>query len=243
MRTVITPTTQDAAHVGSLLRHLHAVTENDRVVLARKMHDEMGGLLVSAAMDLGWSETQATDPALKARLRRLGLSLGSAVHMERQIIEQLRPTLLDTIGLFEALRWYFKHACLRMDGACRVTLPSDEMVLEPLALSNIFRATQTLIDCTFAEPDLRTVALEAVMQDDAMHIRLTHQHSAPDTVEVLNRFEFELGCAAHRVHVFGGELSCEDTYHGLSFQLIVPIPVRVKPGTWQPVNGLVSSLA
>jgi hypothetical protein len=56
MRAVITSISDDASR-GEFVNYLHAVREDERVALARKIHDELGGLLVSAAMDLGWAES------------------------------------------------------------------------------------------------------------------------------------------------------------------------------------------
>jgi signal transduction histidine kinase len=223
MPTVITPITQDAAALSAFVDYLHAVREDERVALARKIHDELGGLLVSAAMDLGWAEAHSSGPDLVTHLRRLGMNLASAIDMKRHMIEQLRPTLLDNFGLFEALRWYFKHACQHLQASCTETYPADEVALTPVALSNIFRATQTLLDCTFLEKDLKSVDLEASLQADKLSIRLDHEHVGEERVDVLARFPHELGSAAHRVVSVGGELSFEHRAKGLAFYLKVPL--------------------
>jgi two-component system sensor histidine kinase UhpB len=230
MRSVITPITQDAAPMGALVDYLHAVREDERVALARKIHDELGGLLVSAAMDLGWAESHSSGADVRTRLRRLGVNLASAIDMKRHIIEQLRPTLLDNFGLFEALRWYFKHARHQVEAACKEAYPPHEVTLTPLALSNIFRATQTLLDCTFVEAQLKVVDLEASIQDEYLSIRIGHEHVGIETVDVLAKFPHQLESAAHRVAAFGGELSFETYEKGLEFYFEVPLlTVRASP--------------
>lgn len=223
MRTVITPNAHDAEEVGGLIRHLHTLVEEDRAALARELHDEMGGLLVSAAMDLGWAEAHVTDSGLKARLRRLGTSLGGVIHLEREVIERLRPTLLDTMGLFEALRWYFKHACRRDSAQCSEGLPWEEIPFAPASLSNIFRVTQCLLDCTFQEEAIGAVDFNAIAKENVLLIRLAHSHIDQETTDVQERFGFELQSAAFRTAAVGGELSYEHLPRGLAFQLTVPM--------------------
>jgi signal transduction histidine kinase len=237
MRIIISPPTRDAAQLTALISYLHDVREDERIALARRIHDELGGLLVAAAMDLGWSEAHADAAAdVRARLRRLGVNLASAIDMKRNMIEQLRPTLLDNFGLFEALRWYFKHACRPAQAECSDSYPAEEMSVTPLALSNVFRAAQTLLDCTFAEEELKSVALDASVDQDALSIRVDHEHHHEEIVDVLERFEHQLASAAHRIAGFGGEISYDRRQRGLAFHLQVPltpmqtVPTSVKSG-------------
>ena len=224
MRIIIAPPAQNAVHLASLLSYLHDVREDERIALARRIHDELGGLLVAAAMDLGWAETHLEAGAeVRARLRRLGVNLASAIDMKRNMIEQLRPTLLDNFGLFEALRWYFKHACRPADTICSDSYPAEEVSASPLALSNVFRAAQTLLDCTFAEEELKSVALDASIEDDALSIRIDHEHIYQESVDVLDRFRHELGSAAHRIAGFRGQISYDRRERGLEFHLRVPL--------------------
>jgi signal transduction histidine kinase len=222
MRTVITSITGDASR-GELVNYLHAIREDERVALARRIHDDLGGLLVSAAMDLGWVESHSPGARVRGRLRRVGVSLAGAIAMKRNMIEQLRPTLLDNFGLFEALRWYFKHACHRAEIVCSETFPPTEVSLTSGALSNIFRATQTLLDCTFTEQDLKCVDFEARFDHQELFLRLGHEHLGHETVDVLDRFRNELQSSAHRITSCRGELSFDKHEKGLEFYVTVPL--------------------
>jgi signal transduction histidine kinase len=223
MRTIITSITHDDVHLGAFVDYLLAVREDERVALARRIHDELGGLLVSAVMDLGWAESQAPAADMLVRLRRIGSSLAAAIDMKRNMIEQLRPTLLDNFGLFEALRWYFKHACHGIEVICSETYPAAEVSLPPVVLSNIFRATQALLDCTFTEKDLRSIDINATIENEELSIRIAHEHLGHEEVDVLDRFRHELRSTAHRVAAVRGELSFDRHDKGLEFHLKVPL--------------------
>ncbi len=94
-----------------LSTHLQNVAEREKASLARELHDELGGLLVGARMDISWAEQHhaKSDPDLKLRLHRVQQNLSAGVDLKRRIIEELRPTLLDNVGLFAALRWQMKE--------------------------------------------------------------------------------------------------------------------------------------
>jgi signal transduction histidine kinase len=223
MRTAITSTLPDEAQLGAFVEYLLATREDERTALARRIHDELGGLLVSAAMDLGWAESHWSSPDLIARLRRVGLSLAGAIDMKRDIIEQLRPSLLDNFGLFEALRWHLKHACRRTEVQCTETYPAAEVPLTPRALSHLFRATETLLDCTFKEEALKSVDLAAAIGDQDLSIKVGHEHVGVETIEVMDRFRHELTATVLRLSAFQGELSFDRRETGLDFYLRVPL--------------------
>src|ERR1700730_11303739 len=97
-----------AASASSLIEHIQGVMEHQKAVLARDLHDELGGLLVGAVMDLAWVEQHMSAPPaeLKQTLVRARQTLAAAIDMKRKLIEELRPTLLDNVGVFAALRWH-----------------------------------------------------------------------------------------------------------------------------------------
>ena len=60
----------------------------------------------------------------------------------RRITEELRPTLLDHVGLLAALRWQFKNMCDRLAIQCQEHMPDAEPTLTASELISIFRAGQ-----------------------------------------------------------------------------------------------------
>ena len=99
----------------ALSTHLQGVSEQEKSALSRELHDELGGLLVAARMDLSWLQQRlpTSDPAIEQRFKRIHESLSAGVDLKRRVVEELRPTLLDNMGLFTALRWQFKESCRR----------------------------------------------------------------------------------------------------------------------------------
>jgi CHASE3 domain sensor protein len=95
------------ASLSELSNHLQEVREEERSKLARDIHDELGGILVSAKMDMAWvdSRIKGRDPETAAKVERAMQALDEGVQIKRRIIEELRPTLLDNLGLSAALDW------------------------------------------------------------------------------------------------------------------------------------------
>ena len=86
--------------LSELSNYLQDVREDEKSKLARDIHDELGGILVSAKMDVAWvaDHVKARDPEAAAKLERALQALDDGVQIKRRIIEELRPTLLDNLG-------------------------------------------------------------------------------------------------------------------------------------------------
>ncbi len=88
----------------ALSTHLQGVSEQEKSALSRELHDELGSLLVAARMDLSWLQQRlpTADPSIETRFKRIHESLSAGVDLKRRVVEELRPTLLDNMGLFAA---------------------------------------------------------------------------------------------------------------------------------------------
>jgi signal transduction histidine kinase len=91
-----------------LSRHLITISEDEKVRLSRELHDEMGANLTSISMDIAavTQKLQKTDPDLALQLKRARATLVETVEMKRRIVENLRPSLLDNLGLCAAIESY-----------------------------------------------------------------------------------------------------------------------------------------
>src|SRR3984885_12480154 len=101
--------------------HLQSVAEQEKASLARELHDELGGLLVGALMDISWADQHLaeTEVDMKQRLRRIPHNPAPSIARKVLIIYELRPTLLDNVGLAAALRWQLKATSTREGVKCK----------------------------------------------------------------------------------------------------------------------------
>ena len=127
-----------------LASYLQERSDDERAALARELHDDLGGLLVAAKIDLNHMEhDRALDAAsLGARVGRVRDSLDAAIALNRRLIEALQPGLLMHIGLCAALRWYVEDTCLRAGRSYTLDLPAEEPALKPEARLALYRIAQ-----------------------------------------------------------------------------------------------------
>jgi signal transduction histidine kinase len=91
----------------ALTRYVQSVREDEKSHIAREIHDELGSTLTAVRMDIrALSGKRAPiDAALRAKMDDMVALVDSAIRVTRRIATELRPTILDDLGLIAALRW------------------------------------------------------------------------------------------------------------------------------------------
>lgn len=190
-----------------LSTHLQSVTEREKAALARELHDELGGLLVGARMDISWAEQHlaAEDVELRHRLNRVQQNLSASIDLKRRIIEELRPTLLDNVGFIAALRWLFKETCARVGLKWTEYFPDEEPKFTADAAIALFRVAQAAFANIIEHAGATAVDLSLDIDDDAVVFRVT------DDGRRLAQTKSEQGAQGlaamhHRIRALGGTL-------------------------------------
>ena len=135
---------QRTDELSELSNHLQTVAEKEKSLLSRELHDELGGLLVAAQMDVSWLENRlrSSEADVTMHFKRLRETLRDGVNVKRRVIENLRPSLLDNLGLLPALRWLSSDACGRAGLKCMQHYPVGELRLTPEASIAVYRIVQ-----------------------------------------------------------------------------------------------------
>ncbi|MEO8858931.1 MAG: sensor histidine kinase [Burkholderiaceae bacterium] len=88
------------AELRELARNLLTAREDEKAHLARELHDELGGLLTAAKLDVARMRAKlSSTPALLERLDSINARLNEGISLKRRVVEDLRPSALDTLGL------------------------------------------------------------------------------------------------------------------------------------------------
>lgn len=209
------PTYED---LRAVIRLLHESSETNNIGLHRSLHDELGGLIVSAAMDLAAAAAhlKGAGPA-DFRLMRANRSLIAAVDVNRRLSENLRPSLLDNLGLFAALRWHMKHGCSHSSAVCSEHYPEEEMKLNPAATTGLYRIGQESLAIVFGEPNLKSVDFRIKVDQGHFQMTLAHNHIGHEPADLFGDTPELMHSLAERARSLGGELSVarSDTGTGL----------------------------
>jgi signal transduction histidine kinase len=213
---------QSSTDQNALASHLQASIEVERSQLTRELHDELGGLLVGALMDVSWVETRLESPELLAKLRRAHDSLRAAVDLKRSLIEEMRPTLLENVGLFAAMRWHFAKFCEISSLQCTADLAGPEPVLNPNVAIAIYRIAEEALRLMLTSLQARSIALCAAVRDSILLVRISHSGGAMSRAALSNLPEF--ASMSHRILRLNGQLTIAPTVDGATqWSIAVPI--------------------
>jgi signal transduction histidine kinase len=211
--------------VFEMVTHLQRLAEREKAALARELHDELGGLLISAVMDLSTLSPRvaALGDDAKDKMRRLREALHSAIEITRRITEELRPTLLDNVGLFAALRWQLKQVCARSKVNCTDDLPASELRLTPGASIALFRSAQEALLVGLEPHGVSAIALAGKVDGSALLIQIKGD-GANLIDEPRPLWHITLESIRHRVRALGGEVNVDHPPNG-GIVVVVSTPI------------------
>ncbi len=222
-------------HPGSaaLIDHIQSVMEHQKAHLARELHDELGGLLVGAVMDVAWAEQHLSVPPaeLRQKLVRARQTLAVAIDLKRKLIEDLRPTLLDNVGLFAALRWHVQATCKRYGLTCTVRVPEEERRFAPNLPIALFRIVQEALVLIVGTKPAAGVEFSVALADRSLAIEI--RGDAPDQTDTAATEDDTHFLAAidHRIASLGGEFRhVQDPVDGTTITATFPLDSLPPPG-------------
>ena len=99
--------------------------EEEKTRIARELHDELGQLLTALKMDLGWLRERLPGAELGAKADDMGELLDKTVASTRRISADLRPLMLDDLGLADAAQWLVEDFAKRSGVKCEIRIPQD----------------------------------------------------------------------------------------------------------------------
>jgi PAS domain S-box-containing protein len=127
----------------ALAAHLESVREEERSRVAREIHDELGQVLTGLKIDLAWVARFADPhPGLAQKTGDMLSLVDSAIHSVRRIHTELRPGMLDDLGLVAALEWQTQEFQARTGLTCRFGSTVPDLELDRERATAIFRVFQ-----------------------------------------------------------------------------------------------------
>jgi signal transduction histidine kinase len=125
-----------------LAQYLQRVREDERGHLARELHDELGGLLTTAKLDIARvrKRVEGAGEEVAETLQHLGQTLDAGIALKRRIIEDLRPSSLDSLGLQRTLEIQCEEFSQRAE--LRVQAEIADLKLDPERALAVYRVVQ-----------------------------------------------------------------------------------------------------
>jgi signal transduction histidine kinase len=134
---------QRSRELSELSGHLIRVAEEEKARLARDLHDELGASLTAMKFDMAYVAAKLKDsaPPLANRLQRAIDTLRCTFQLKQRLVQELRPTMLDHLGLAAAVRAHCNDFTLRTGVPC-VADVAEDLNIDPNASIAVYRVVQ-----------------------------------------------------------------------------------------------------
>jgi signal transduction histidine kinase len=145
--------------------------------------------------------------------------------LKRRVVEELRPTLLDNMGLFAALRWQFKETCRRAGLECTESIPEIEPKFNPDAAIGVFRIAQEALTNILKHAEAKSADLAIVIDGNTFVLRVTDDGKGIPPHRVQNVTSHGLASMRHRIAALGGSWDVRSPGgRGTMVTALIPLP-------------------
>jgi PAS domain S-box-containing protein len=130
----------------ALSDRIEGAREEERTGIAREIHDQLGQALTALKMDISWITRRLPDGdrggAMSEKLAEMAKSADELIHAVRRISAELRPGILDDLGLQAAIEWQAEEFQGRTGTRCEVRSTAGDLQLERDLATGVFRIYQ-----------------------------------------------------------------------------------------------------
>lgn len=222
---------QRTEQLSVLSRHLITISEEEKVRLSRELHDEMGANLTSISMDIAavTARLAQTDPELAQQLKRARATLVETVEMKRRIVENLRPSLLDNLGLCAAIESYCEEfsrlAQVRCDTNIASDIASDSEHNGDLSIA-LFRIVQESLNNIRKYARAAKVSVTLMRDDQGLVLRIIDDGIGIASDKLVKPMSHGLLGMRERALLLGGTLTIRRGRNDAGTCIEVRIPLR-----------------
>jgi signal transduction histidine kinase len=218
--------------VEQQLRHLSArlqsVREEERKGIAREIHDELGQQLTGIKMDLSWlyKKINYEQPdELQEKVKILIALTDTTIKTVRKIATELRPGLLDDLGLIAAIEWQCSEFEKRTGIRCVFSTRLDDADFGTTISTEVFRIVQETLTNVLRHANATHVEIKMTLLEDDLHVEITDNGQGISLEEIRNTKSLGLLGMGERAKILNGTFSITGAPgNGTTVRLHIPVP-------------------
>jgi PAS domain S-box-containing protein len=185
--------------------HLQSVREEERTLIAREIHDELAQVLTALKMDCSWVDSRVPQsPELRQKLESMSQLIDQTVTTVHRISSQLRPGLLDNLGLIAAIEWQAQEFQERTGIECDLRLPADDLVLDEERATAIFRIFQETLTNVARHAQATRVKIKLIEKVGKLVLRVSDNGRGIPPEQITDPMSLGLIGIRERVYPWGG---------------------------------------
>lgn len=216
----------------ALTGHLERVLEEERTRIAREIHDELGQALTGLKMDLSWFAARLPNqPLLQEKSVAMVKLIDSTVNAVRRISTELRPAILDSLGLIAAIEWLAQEFQKRTGVACVFVTDNENLSLDEARTTALFRICQESLTNVARYARASRVSISLVSEGNEIVLEVRDDGRGIMEAEARGTRSFGLLGMRERARLLGGSFEIQgEPGQGTTLTVRIPSAQAVAAG-------------
>ena len=192
----------------SLSAHLESVREEERKNMAREIHDELGQILTALKIDLSslTGESNEEQQLLVRKVKSMSELIDTAIETVKRLSLELRPSILDDLGIAAALEWQAEDFSRRTQIRCDFTSKPKDIVFDQDRSTAIFRIFQEALTNVARHSNASRVKAVLTKKTDKIVLTIEDNGKGIEENQIADPKAFGIIGMRERAHFLGGEV-------------------------------------
>lgn len=212
-----------------LATHLENIRETERTHMAREIHDELGQQLTGLKMDISWlnKKIKSEDEEINQKIKDTISLIDKTVITVRRIATQLRPSILDDLGLIAAMEWQSEDFEKRSEIPTYFSANVLMLEVKPEIATVVFRVFQECLTNVLRHASASLVEANLIVSEGKLELTIKDNGKGFDPAEIENKKTLGLLGMKERVLLMGGTYQItSEPEKGTLVRIIVPLAVQ-----------------
>lgn len=206
-----------------LYQHQNNIRENERKAVSREIHDELGQFLSALKIDLGWAKDNIGEkPDVKKKINSMILTVSETLKTIQRISSDLRPGLLDDLGLVPAIEWYSQEFQQRTGIICNFNTDGTQSPDENKNLA-LYRILQEALTNVMRHAKAKNVEINLYKKMNSIVLKITDDGIGMKKEQIQSPKSLGFIGIHERVKQFNGRVNITSAIkEGTSLSIIIP---------------------
>ncbi|MDP2235208.1 MAG: PAS domain-containing protein [Bacteroidales bacterium] len=207
-----------------LSKHIEQARENERLNIARELHDDLGQALTAVKIDLEIIKQSTSEESVKEKLEDAKTLVGSTIRTVQRITAQLRPEIIDDLGLEAAIDWYTKEFSKRYGIAVFLDIENGIPILNDEALP-LFRIMQESLTNIARHSGATHIEISLNRHDDLIHFVVSDNGVGITNDQINAKKSFGIMSMKERASALGGSFEIKNG-EGFGCKIMITFPIK-----------------
>lgn len=191
-----------------LSSHIANIKEEERVRIAREIHDEIGVLLTALKMDLSWLNQRLPfkDNNIQEKITDMSNLLDTAGKSANNLVHSLRPAFLDCFGIVAAIEIEADEFTKRTGIPCKIIKSGDNLDVSGEQSISLFRVFQETLNNIMKHANAKQVQVNILKHKKYLELAVSDDGKGFDETERNKPRSFGLRGIQERIYQLGGKV-------------------------------------